>query len=188
MTAFSTSPLSSMPLRAARLAAVLVLALGLGVFAGAPAEAQGSYHLRLLGGIGGPVDGDPFDHAALEAQFGYERGIRDLVVVRVGQLDLDSADDLFAVDGELTYLTLSSEYRLPEDFYLSGIFVGLGYYQRRNDFGLGDDEGIGATFGINGEFGITDHWGVILQLSGHWADLEADQTWTTALGGVTFTF
>ena len=171
----------------ARLAGLLVLLFAAGLYATPPAQAQ-SYHLGLLGGVGGSVDGDPFDHAALEAQFGYTRGIRDLVVLRLGQLDLSADDDVFAVDGELTYLTLTSEYRLPEDFYLSGFFVGIGYYQRRNDFGLGDDDGIGVTFGIDGEFAITERWGVLVQLSAHWADIDGEQYWATALGGVTFSF
>lgn len=173
--------------RASLLVAPTMLLLAIVALAAVPAQAQG-YHLGVLGGVGGAIDGDPFDHAALEAQFGYQRGLRDLVMVRVGQLDFDASDDVFAVDGELTWLTLTSEYRLPEDFYVSGIFLGLGYYQLRNDFGLGDDEGIGVTFGVNGEFPITDHWGLLVQLTGHWADLEGEQYWTTAMGGITFSF
>lgn len=170
--------------RIARLLALLLAA----TFAVPPAAQAEGLHLGLLGGVGGAVDGDPFDHTAIEAQFGYQRDLRDLVVVRVGQLDLSADDDLFAVDGELTWLTLTSEYRLPEDFYLSGFFVGLGYYQRRNDFALRDDEGAGVTFGIDGEFALTERWSVLVQLTGHWADLDGEQFWTTALGGITFTF
>ena len=171
----------------ARLAVLLTVLLALGALTAPAAEAE-TYHLGLLGGVGGAVDGDPFDHTALEAQFGYRRGLRDLMMLRVGRLDLDASDQLFDVNGELTWLTLTSEYRLPEDFYISGFFVGLGLYQRRNDFGLGDDEGVGATFGIDGEFAITEHWGAIVQLTGHWADLNAEQFWTTAMGGITFSF
>lgn len=186
-TSFAATSRSATSRSAARIAGCLVLFLVAGLYAAPPAEAE-NYYLGLLGGVGGAVDGDPFDHSAFEAQFGYKRDLRDLVMIRFGQLDLSADDDLFAVDGELTWLTLSSEYRLPEEFYLSGVFVGLGYYQRRNDFGLGDDEGIGVTFGIDGEFAITDRFGFLVQLTGHWADIDGEQFWTTALGGVTFSF
>ncbi|MDA8018069.1 MAG: hypothetical protein MPN21_11540 [Thermoanaerobaculia bacterium] len=184
MTLFPT--LTTATKRLARITVLFGLLLTASMIA-PPAEGQG-YHVGLLGGVGGAVDGDPFDHRSIEAQFGYQRGIRDLVMVRIGQLDLDSSDDLFAFDGELTWLTVSSEYRLPEDFYLSGIFFGLGYFQRRGDLGLADDEGVGVTLGINGEFAITERWGVLLQLSGYWADLDDEQGWTTAMAGVTFSF
>lgn len=187
-TAFP-SPVSSFGVsRALKSLGLAGLLLALGLVAAAPAAAQNQYQLAALGGVGGSLDGDPLSHPALELQFGYPRGVRDLVVFRLGRLDLSADDDLFDVDGELSWFTLTSEYRLPDDYYISGLFLGLGYYQRRNDNGIGDDEGVGVTIGVDGEFAITDHWGVLLQLTGHWADLAGDQVWTTAMGGVTFSF
>jgi opacity protein-like surface antigen len=183
--AVKSRALKSRALKSLGLAGLL---LALCLLAAAPASAQNQYQLAVLGGVGGALDGDPLSHPALELQFGYPRGVRDLVVFRLGRINLSADDDLFVVDGELSWLTLTSEYRLPDDYYISGIFVGLGYYQRRSDNGFGDDEGVGATLGVDGEFALTEHWGVLLQLTGHWANLSRDQVWTTAMGGLTFSF
>jgi len=187
-TAFSSLVSAFGESRALRSLGLAGLLLALSLSATAPASAQNQYQLAALGGVGGSLDGDLLSHSALEVQFGYPRGVRDLVVFRLGRLELSADDDLFEVDGELSWLTLSSEYRLPDDYDISGLFVGLGYYQRRNDHGFGDDEGVGITLGVDGEFALTEHWGVLLQLTGHWANLSHDQVWATAMGGLTFSF
>lgn len=169
------------------LALATVLALPLAAPEAALAQ-QHPFFVGALGGIGGATEEDPFEDPAVQLLFGYERGVRDFVVVRAGRLDLDSGDGVLDFQGDLEWLTVVSEYRLPEGFYISGLFLGLGYYQRGGNFGFEDDEAWGVTLGIDGEFPITERWSVLVELSGHWADLEGEQVFTMALGGVTFSF
>lgn len=173
-----------LPLLALLLAFLLSTAL-----APTPADAEElGFTVGLVGGLGGPVDGDFGEHTDVELQLGYLINNRDLFVVRVGQLDLDGSDDLFPSDGELRYVTATGEYRLPEDFYLGGLFLGLGFYDLQTDFGLVDDSALGLTVGVNGEFPLTDRWGIVVEFSGHWADLEDENLWVMGTAGVRFSF
>lgn len=169
--------------------ALLLALLASSTFAPAPASAERlGFTVGLVGGIGGPVDGEIGEHTDVELQLGYDINSRDLFVLRVGRLDLDGSDDLFASDGELSYVTATGEYRLPEDFYLGGLFLGLGYYDLQTDFGFVDDSAFGFTVGVNGEFPLSDRWGILVEFTGHWADLEAENLWVMATAGVRFSF
>lgn len=179
------SAVRSLAVTSLALAALVVLPLA------TPDASQAQQHpffVGALGGIGGATEDEPFEDRAVQLLFGYERGVRDYVVFRAGRLDLDADDDALDLEGDLSWLTVASEYRLPEEFYVSGLFLGLGYYERAGNFGTGDEDAWGATLGVDGEFAITERWSVLVELSGHWADLPGDKFFTMALGGVTFSF
>ncbi len=101
--------------------------------------------------------------------------------VRLGQMDVEIAGAsqlaLFAgpVGSELTYLTLSGEYRMPAGTYQSGLFMGLGYYSVDGQSFFDDDTGLGLTLGTTGDFRLNDRWSIVVEFSGHYAELEYAQ-------------
>lgn len=173
-------------------APLLLLAVMIGTGA-AQAQKDRSTHrytATLLGGIGGSSS----DISNPTFQLGWSI-ISDRAThfgVRLGHIGYGSkvqVGDLIGPD--LTYVTLAGEYRFQETFYQSGLFFGLGYYDLNgNDvFGFdGSETGIGLTFGVNGEFDINRRWAVVVELAGHWADLEATQVFGNGMVGLALRF
>ncbi len=120
------------------------------------------------------------------------RGI--LFGVRLGQLDveIDNVGSPLAfldpVGSELTYATVSGEYRLSAGYYQSGLFFGLGYYTVDGQQVFGDDSGLGFTVGTTGDFRISDRWSVMVEFSGHYAELDWAQFFFMGHAGVAFHF
>lgn len=148
----------------------------------------------LLGGIGGSLDADPGDDLG---NTGYQLNLtmvtepRTHVGFRLGRLGLDS-EELFGSlsDAELSYITLAGEYRFPESVYESGVYLGLGGYRLEGTRGDRDeaDTSLGLVVGVTGEFRVT-HWlGVLVELSGHYADFEEAQLFAMGHGGIALHF
>ncbi|MCY3969179.1 MAG: hypothetical protein OXG74_04570, partial [Acidobacteria bacterium] len=78
------------------------------------------------------------------------------------------------------------EYRFQELYYQSGVFFGLGLYQLGN--GVESEEGPGLTVGVSGDFPINKRLSVVLELSGHYADIDAASTYASAHVGVAYQF
>lgn len=160
------------------LAAILALC-GL---APAPAQAQELYNYTVsaMVGLGGAPDSDTDDSLGNGT---YQLGLslvaepRTHLGLRLGRLTFDE-DDLQGglFDSELTYATLAGEYRFREAYYDSGIYFGLGGYQLDGTDVLGnsaDDTAVGVVLGLTGEFEINRRFGVLVELSGHYTDLDA---------------
>ncbi|MEL7059747.1 MAG: hypothetical protein AAGN46_06945 [Acidobacteriota bacterium] len=173
---------------ARRIFALGALALGL-VFAASPAAAQVNrfnYAVGAFGGIGGSPETDEFGEASFQGLFAVDIAHRTWFTVRAGQLEIDDTDETRA--GDLSYLTLTGEYRMPTDFYESGLFLGLGFYDVESDDGVVTDDALGVTLGVTGDFQLTPRWSIVVELSGHWADLDDVQGFIMGHGGVVFRF
>ena len=179
------------------------LALLVGLFAivaASPARAAEPYVFSVgaLGGIGGPLDADDPDPGTSQRSFELQANLvtepRTLLGLRLGRIEFDDADrlgDFFAP--ELEYVTISGEYRFYKNWYDSGIFLGLGGYRlsgNDRDFGGGSHEetAVGLTAGVTGEFEITQHFALLGELAGHYVDLDANNIFATAMGGVSVRF
>ncbi|HRC84287.1 MAG TPA: outer membrane beta-barrel protein [Thermoanaerobaculia bacterium] len=175
---------------------VLILLTCLVAVLASPASAQEryTYSLGLLAGVGGSVDAKPGDDLSnLTYQFNgaLVTEPRTLLGLRVGQVDFRQADPLGTLsNAKLNYATIAGEYRYSQSFYESGVYLGLGGYQLKGDSllsGKSDSESaFGLTLGLTGEFEVTRHLSILIELSGHWANLDEEQIF--ALGHVGLTF
>jgi len=150
---------------------------------------------RLLGGLGGSWDvepGDGFKSSGFQLNLGMVTEPRTIVSFRLGKLNLDN-EDLFGSlhDADLSYVTVGGEYRFLETYYDSGVYLGLGGYRlrgTRSDGRSDDQTAVGLAVGITGEFPINRWFGVLLEVSGHYADLDEAKIFGMAHGGVAFHF
>ena len=167
------------------------------------AQSTHRYSIGLLGGFGGPVSSEPASTAAgqaflvddrfdlgLQLVFNMEVRRDTLFGVRAGQLDVELASPvlLSPIETELTYLTLSGEYRLSAGYYMSGLFAGIGYYGIDGQNVFEDDSGIGLGAGTTGDFRLTDRLSLLVEFSAHYADLDYSQFFVMAHVGLMFNF
>ena len=66
------------------------------------------------------------------------------------------------------------------------MFFGLGLYQLGN--GVDSEEGPGLTLGVSGDFPINKRLSVVIELSGHYADIDATSTYANASVGLAYQF
>lgn len=174
----------------------LAAASALVVAAPRPAAAQElfSFTVSALGGIGGSPDVEPgkgFGNPSYQLGFSLVTQPRTLVGVRFGQLGFGSERFDNLVDAELTYLTVAGEYRFDEGYYDGGLYLGIGGYKLDGTQvapGGGEGTGIGLAFGVNGEFEINRRFGILVELSGHYADLEQAHFFAMAHAGLAYHF
>ena len=162
--------------------AVCLLAI-LAVPSSAVAQDRG-ITLGLLGGVGGSPDSEDYTETSFQFLAGLDVANRTEVQVRLGQLDLDFAG--FTTD--LSYVTIGSEYLFDADYYDSGILLGLGWYQLDGIAGFGDEDSLGVYGGVSGDFSITDRWSILVELTGHWTDLDTAQVFLHGHVGVAVHF
>ena len=148
----------------------------------------------LLGGIGGSVDaepGDGFDNTGFQLNLTMVTEPRTHVGFRLGQLALDSEDSFGSLsEAELSYVTVAGEYRFEQSYYESGLYIGLGGYRLEGNRGSEDeqDTAVGLNLGVTGEFKVTQWLGVLIELSGHYADLDEAQFFAMGHAGVAIHF
>lgn len=181
--------------KARSLAGLLMI---LGMLAAAPGvRAQENYTFTVAGlaGFGGSLDaspGDKLDRVGLQLNLSLVTEPKTHVGFRLGRVDLDVPGGFAGLTGaELQYVNVAGEYRYSHSFYESGIYAGLGAYRltgRRLLGGSGDQTAPGAVLGLTGEFGLSRHFGLLLELSGHWANLDAAQTYLLAHFGLAYHF
>lgn len=166
-------------------ACLALMALG----ASRQAEAASGYDFSLgvLAGVGGTEETDSYTEQGFEVLGAMELYPRTFFVVRYGQLSLDE-DGGSLGEGDLSYLTFSTEYKYNAGFYNSGLFIGLGYYDLQSDDGFIDEGSFGFNLGVTGDIPITNHLGVLIELSGHYADLESTQILLMGHAGLIFHF
>ena len=159
--------------------ALLALTAALLLLPGAArAQEQYTFTVGLLGGLGGSVDVDPgdgLDNTGFQLNFAVVSEPRTHVGIRAGRLALDGSEQFGSLtDAELTYATVAGEYRFPESYHESGIYIGLGGYQLDGTRGSEDesDTAVGLVLGVTGELKITPWLGVLIELSGHYTDLD----------------
>ena len=88
-------------------------------------------------------------------------------------------------------MTIGGEYRFPESYYESGVYIGLGGYRLEGEDAGGrsrEDTSIGAVIGFTGEFRVNRVMSILVELSGHYADLEEAQAFGMAHAGLSFHF
>lgn len=138
------------------------------------ADSGYDFSLGLLGGVGGTEETDSYTQPGFELLGAMELYPRTYFVVRVGQLAIDQ-DGGALPEGDLGYVTVATEYRNPAGFYNSGLFVGLGYYNLQSDDSLIDESAFGLNLGVTGDIPLGQHLSVMIELSGHYADLDTTQ-------------
>ncbi len=165
-----------------------------------PASAQDlkPFRVSLFSGLGGSFNSAAdtgFDNSSFQLGFAWARDQITLVGVRYGQLDLDhgipgEAGIPAELGAELTYITIAGEYVFSEGYYDSGIYLGLGLYELEGTKSLRglDETAIGVTVGVTGEFPITDRWVVLVEISGHYADLSRINLFGMGHAGLAFRF
>lgn len=162
----------------------------------AAARAQELYTFTagLLGGVGGSLDvepGDDLGNSGFQLNLTMVTEPRTHVGIRVGRLGLDSQEFFGSLsEAELSYITLAGEYRFPESVYESGLYIGLGGYRLEGSRGGRDeaDTSLGLAVGVTGEFRVTQWMGILLELSGHYADFEEAQFFAMGHGGIALHF
>jgi hypothetical protein len=179
----------------AALPALVLLALA--IVPAAYAQERYTFTLGALGGLGGSLDADPGDdlgNRGFQLNFGLITDPKTHLMARLGRLDLDTNEGFGRLQGaELDYLTVAGEYRYAQTFYESGVYFGLGGYRLTGDlFGQPgaeeEDTSFGVVLGLTGEFELSRRLGVLVEISGHWADLEEAQTFALAHVGLAFHF
>ena len=164
------------------LATVLLLLVGAST---AAAQERYSYTVTLSPTIGGSFS-EGTDKEGVQASFSWRTQPRTAVGVRLGSIGL-SGDQVGTLESPtFKYATVSGEYRFQELYYQSGVFFGLGLYQLGN--GVESEEGPGLTVGVTGDFPINKRLSVVLELSGHYADIDAASTYASAHVGLAYQF
>lgn len=179
-----------------RLPVRLLLIFGLLLLPGAAgAQELYNYTVGVFGGLGGSIDADPGDgltNTGYQLNLGLVTESRTHLVLRAGRLALDE-DEFFGslTDAEMTYATIGGEYRTPESFFDSGIYIALGGYRLEGTAFSGRDESDtswGLAIGATGEMPINQWLGIQLEISGHYIDFEEAQFFAMGHGGVVFHF
>lgn len=158
-----------------------LLLLGVLSMLGAASAAQAQRHTfaaSAAGVAGGAFDTDGedpgLDQTGFQLGFSWDTWDNTSVGVRVARVAFSDelVDDVF--DPELTYVTVAGEYQFNESFYRSGLYLGLGLYQMEGLVGLEtqDDSSLGFVLGATGDFPMTDRLSILVEISGHYADLE----------------
>ena len=164
------------------LATVLLLLAGAGT---AAAQERYSYTVALSPTIGGSFS-EGADNGGVQAAFFWRTQPRTAVGIRLGSIGLsgDQVGDL--ASPTFRYVTIAGEYRFQELYYQSGVFFGLGLYQLGN--GVDSEQGPGLTLGVSGDFPINERLSVIVELAGHYADIDAAGTYASVHAGVAYQF
>ncbi len=164
-------------------------------------HAQETYDMNasILLGLGGSVDESDPGYGNVSFQLGFAAFIEDRtqIAIRLGQLGFDDADALGGLFGpDLTYITLSGEYRGRRGFFSgalfdSGMFIGLGVYKldgTRADGVEEDSTSVGLTVGVSGDFDVSRRLAIRIEGSGHVTDLDEAQFFILGHAGLVVRF
>jgi hypothetical protein len=161
-------------------------------------EAQETYTVTLgvLGGLGGSIDADPGDdlsNQTVQLTASLITEPQTHLGIRLGRINLDQSDPIGTLtDAQLTYVNIAGEYIYSRSFYESGIYFGLGGYQLEGNSVLSaasrKDTAVGLVLGLTGRFEISQHFLVMVDIAGHWANLDEEQIFATGLIGLGFRF
>jgi hypothetical protein len=153
-----------------------------------------TYSVGLLGGIGGSPDvdeGDGFGNTGFQVNLDMVTEPTTHVGFRLGRLALDSDERFGSLEeAELSYVTVGGEYRFPQSYYESGLYIGLGGYRLDGTRGSQDEEetAAGLSLGVTGEFKVNRWLGALVELSGHYVDFDEAQLFGMAHAGLVVHF
>lgn len=164
------------------LATVLLLLAGAGT---AVAQERYSYTVTLSPTIGGSFS-EGTDNGGVQATFSWRTQPRTAVGIRFGSIGLSGDQVGSLASPTFRYATIAGEYRFQELYYESGVFFGIGFYQLGN--GMDSEGGPGLTLGVSGDFPINERLSVVLELSGHYADIDVASTYASVHAGVAYQF
>jgi hypothetical protein len=169
-----------------------LITLLLAAIAGA-AQAQEEHPFRasLFYGLGGADsdDGSSWDNGTYQLGFSFVSDYDILVGLRLGQLGFDEGPG-GRQNADLTFATVGGEYLFNEGYYTSGVYLGLGWYGLDGgDLAGTDSEGsIGLALGLTGDFAMTKRFSILVELSGHYTELEDVDLLAMGHVGVAFRF
>lgn len=149
-----------------------------------------AYSIGVDAVAGGPPNSEPdadLDNFGGQVVFGWQSELRTYVVTRAGQLSLDVDEGDGLLDSDLRWLTVSGEYRFSDAAWDSGLFVGIGFYEEEGS-AIGDDSGLGLTLGTTARFPIVERLDLMLELAGHFTELERADVFVSGGAGVSFRF
>ena len=170
---------------------VLLLAGAAGA-AGAQPEKY-PFRVSAFYGLGGAIDSDEggssFDNSSYQLGFSWISEAYIQVGIRYGELSFDEGPG-GRLGSDLTYATIGGEYLFNEGYYTSGIYAGLGWYGLEDDElpEFGSDDAIGLALGVTGDFRLTDRFSIVVELSGHYTDLDDVDLLAMGHAGVAFRF
>ena len=170
-----------------------LLTLLLAAIAGA-AQAQEEHPFRasVFYGLGGADSdaGSSWDNGTYQLGFSWVSDYNILVGLRAGEVGFDEEAPGGRLGADLTYATVGGEYLFNEGYYTSGVYLGLGWYGLDDgELAESDSEGsIGLALGLTGDFGITRRFSILVELSGHYTELEDVDLLAMGHVGVAFRF
>jgi hypothetical protein len=173
-----------------------VLLLALSLAGAAQAEEKYPYRASAFIGLGGPIssggdDSSSLDNGSYQLGFSWISDTDILVGVRYGQIDFGDDEGIGGRSGsDLTYATIGGEYLFNEGYYISGVYLGLGWYDvGEDDLGsIESDSAIGLALGLTGDFRLTQRFSILVELSGHYTDLDDADLLAMGHAGVAFRF
>lgn len=179
-----------------RLLGGLAVLLGLLVLPGAARAAeQYTYSVGVLGGIGGSFDADPgsdLSNSSYQLNLSMVTEPRTQLGLRVGRLNLDSQGAFGTLTGaDLSYVTIAGEYRFQDSYYESGLYLGLGGYRlngTRADGKSDSQTSVGLVVGVTGDITVNRWLSVIVELSGHYVDVDEANLYGMGHAGLSFHF
>ncbi len=162
---------------------------------GAAQNESYNFSVGVLGGLGGSLDanpGDKLDNTGFQLNLGMVTQPGTHLVLRLGHLGLDSSKQFGDLtNADLTYATIGGEYRYQQSYYDSGVYLALGGYRLGGDDALGrstNDTTVGLALGVTGEFDLSRHLSILVEFSGHWADLGQAQVFAMGHAGLAWRF
>ncbi len=198
MTCHRRRTLVHLPGPARRTLPLLALLALLALPGAAAAQDLYSWSVAALGGLGGSADVKPgsrsLDNGGWQLEGSVVTDPSVALVLRIGDLGLGGRNTLFATrfGADLSYLTLSGQYRFQESYYDSGIYLGIGGYRLGGTDAFSGapatTTAIGGVLGFTGEFKATRRFGVLVELSGHYVDLKDAHLFGMAHAGLAFHF
>lgn len=166
-----------------------------------------TYAISGLIGAGGSWDESDagFGNLAWQLTFTNDIAEKTFFAVRLGGMNWGSEDRVAeAVGPSMFYASIAGEYgetraSFSGGFVEPGVFLGLGYYWMGGDRLLDDegiqtesfsDHGIGLSVGLTGDIALNRNrnWTMRIELSGHYADLDAAQLFGMAHIGLSYRF
>ena len=166
-----------------------------------------TYAISGLIGVGGSWDESDagFGNLAWQLTFTNDIAEKTFFAVRLGGMNWGSEDRVAeAVGPSMFYASIAGEYKetrasFSGGFVEPGVFLGLGYYWMGGDRFLDDesieiesfsDHGIGLSVGLTGDIALNRNrnWTMRIELSGHYADLDAAQLFGMAHIGLSYRF
>lgn len=158
-----------------------------------PVQAQDyTWTLSLLGGVGSPLREGGGAEGGYQVGFGLQFEPGANVWLHAGQLDFDTGSSVGDLtNGSITYVNIGGEYQFNENYYDSGIFIGLGAYDLESRLVLAEgvlaptssDTVIGLVLGATGEFKITPSFIFLVEITAHILDSPNVRVLGTALAG-----